>query len=106
VGPIWLMATMPYVSVDAAAKSRDVTRGGRAQALVATGWFALTVALLVRFGQLPEPRLVVITIALGAVTALSGWYYWARARGVTGDFLGATEQLGELAALAVLAWRT
>ena len=30
--------------------------------------------------------------------------YHRRAGGITGDFLGATEQLGELAALAVLAY--
>jgi adenosylcobinamide-GDP ribazoletransferase len=39
------------------------------------------------------------------VSALSAWRYWARVRGITGDFLGATEQLGELAALCVLAFR-
>ena len=104
VGPIWLMATMPYVSTSAA-KSRELTRAGLAQSLVATGWFVLTATMLVGAGQLSELRLAALTVALSVVTVISGWHYWARVRGITGDFLGATEQLGELAAFAVLAWR-
>jgi adenosylcobinamide-GDP ribazoletransferase len=42
--------------------------------------------------------------AIAVVTASSGARLRARAGSVTGDFLGATEQLGEIAALAALAW--
>src|SRR4051812_28554902 len=47
VGPIWLMATMPYVTAEDGAKSRDLTRGGIVQALVASAWFALAATALV-----------------------------------------------------------
>lgn len=105
VGPIWLMATIPYVTLEDGAKSRDLTRGGVAQALVASAWFALVAALLVLTGHVTAERASVLVAALAAVTVLTGWRYWVRVRGITGDFLGATEQLGELAAFAVLAWR-
>ena len=41
-------------------------------------------------------------MAVGA--AVSGWRYVRRLGGVTGDFLGATEQVCELAGYAALAW--
>jgi adenosylcobinamide-GDP ribazoletransferase len=105
VGPIWLMATMPYVTANDGAKSRDLTRGGLSQALVASAWFALSAGIFVCAGHCSVQRVGAVAVALAAVTALSGWRYWARVRGITGDFLGATEQLCELAALAVLAWK-
>lgn len=64
LGPVWLMAALPYVT-GAASKSRLLTRAGWPQGVLATG------------------------IAAG---------------GVTGDFPGAAEQIGEMAILlAVLA---
>jgi adenosylcobinamide-GDP ribazoletransferase len=105
VGPVWLMAMMPYVTANEAAKSRDLTRSGLPQALVATGWFALACAAFAFTGQLSAERVGAIAAALVTVSAVTGFRYWVRVRGITGDFLGATEQLGELAALAVLAWR-
>lgn len=104
VGPIWLMATLPYVSA-ADAKSRDLARGGVAQALLASAWFAAVALSLVLSGVVPAARLVAVTAVLAASTALTGYRYWVRVRGITGDFLGATEQIGELAALAALAFR-
>jgi adenosylcobinamide-GDP ribazoletransferase len=105
VGPIWLMATLPYVTPKEGAKSRHLTRSGVSQALVASAWLALVSAALELTGRLNAERVAVLIATLTAVTALTGWRYWMRVRGVTGDFLGATEQLCELAALAVLAWR-
>jgi adenosylcobinamide-GDP ribazoletransferase len=104
VGPVWLMAAMPYVTVSDGAKSRDLTKAGIPQALVATAWFAALSLALVCGGYLTAQRLGALAAALAAVMAMSGWRYWSRVRGITGDFLGATEQLGELLALAVLAW--
>jgi adenosylcobinamide-GDP ribazoletransferase len=105
VGPIWLMATMPYVTAQEGAKSRDLTRGGISQAVVATGWFAAVSVTLVCTGHFAAQRVGALAAGLTIVTALTGWRYWIRVSGITGDFLGATEQLSELAALAVLAWR-
>ncbi|HWZ90515.1 MAG TPA: adenosylcobinamide-GDP ribazoletransferase [Polyangiaceae bacterium] len=104
VGPIWQMATLPYVTDDNA-KSRELTRGGPAQALVASAWFAALSGILLFRHDLSVDRLGSLVAAVAVVTVLTGWRYWVRVRGITGDFLGATEQLCELAALAVLAWR-
>ena len=105
VGPIWLMACLPYVTSESSAKSRDLTRAGLAQAAVASAWLALASLAVLFNGQLSAERACVLAAVLLLVTKFTGWRYWVRARGITGDFLGATEQLGELAALAVLAWK-
>lgn len=105
VGPIWQLAGLPYVTADDGAKSRELTRGGAVQAIVATAWFAGLAVVLVAIERCSAARCGVLAATLAGVTLLSGYRYWVRVRGVTGDFLGATEQLGELAALAVLAWR-
>jgi adenosylcobinamide-GDP ribazoletransferase len=104
VGPVWLMAAMPYVTSDDHAKSRQLARAGWKQAVVATGWLAVVATVLIAGGRLSAARLGVFVAALLLVTVLSGWRYHVRVGGLTGDFLGATEQLGEIAALAVLAW--
>jgi cobalamin synthase len=41
---------------------------------------------------------------LAFVSLLTAYRYVRRIGGITGDFLGATEQLGEITALCVLAW--
>jgi adenosylcobinamide-GDP ribazoletransferase len=105
VGPVWLMASLPYVTAEPAAKSRDLTRAGLWQAAVASAWLVLVSVTLVFTGHVTAHRALALVAALAGVTLLSGWRYWVRVRGISGDFLGATEQLGELAALAVLAWR-
>jgi adenosylcobinamide-GDP ribazoletransferase len=66
--------------------------------------FSLGSASWVNAGHGSAARVGVLAVVLAVVAVLTGFRYWARVRGVTGDFLGATEQLGELAALAVLAW--
>jgi adenosylcobinamide-GDP ribazoletransferase len=101
VPPVWLMAALPYVTADELSRSRPVARGGPAQALWATALAALvSVGLRLPFGT----AAVLATVALG--TALvCGWRFRARAGGLTGDFLGATQQVGECALLLVLVLR-
>ena len=106
VGPIWLMASMNYVSAEQPAKSRDLAQAGLLQALVASAWLALVAVTLVHAGHFAAQRIAILVAVLALVTTLTGWRYWVRARGITGDFLGATEQLCELGALAVLAWKS
>jgi adenosylcobinamide-GDP ribazoletransferase len=55
-------------------------------------------------GLISPQRALALGSVLAVVTLLSGMRYQRRVGGITGDFLGATEQLGEIAALAVLAW--
>jgi len=104
VVPIWLMVALPYVTDDATSKSRSVLRGGRLQAAVATAWGGLALGAAVFHGDVEPERailLVATTVLVGAVTA---WRYRRRLGGITGDFLGATEQLSEIATLAALAY--
>jgi adenosylcobinamide-GDP ribazoletransferase len=105
VGPIWLLASMNYITAEEPAKSRDLTQAGIAQAVVASAWLALVSSALVYAGRFAAERIVFLSAVMAVVTLYTGWRYWVRARGITGDFLGATEQLCELAALAVLAWK-
>lgn len=104
VGPIWQMAALPYVTADGGAKSRDLTRGGFLQAAVATLWLALTCAVSLRLALVTPERTLSLVVVLAAVALFSAFRYVRRVGGITGDFLGATEQLGEMAALSVLAW--
>jgi adenosylcobinamide-GDP ribazoletransferase len=103
VGPIWLMRALPYATPQGS-KSRDVVRGGTTQALVATAWGAAACGAFAAAGLVSPQRLAVLGAALLAVTVISGARYHVRAGGIAGDFLGATEQLGEVAGLATLAW--
>ncbi len=122
VGPVWLMVAMPYVS-DAAAKSRQVTRGGVAQGVLATAvGMAVPVALVAAGGAAGAAAVVAAGqgagsggwgliagingasalaafAAMALSTALCGWRFRARAGGVTGDFLGAAEQVNEIVIL-------
>jgi adenosylcobinamide-GDP ribazoletransferase len=102
VGPVWQMVTLPYVSP--AGKSRDLAGTGILQGAVATAWLALASAFAVGTGTTTRARLVSLAIVVAAVTALTSWRFVRRAGGITGDFLGATEQICELAGYAVLAW--
>lgn len=102
--PIWLMPALPYVTADGEAKSRLVTRAGLAQAALATLWPTLLIVGAVRHGALTEGRAIALAVAAVAIAALCAWRFRVRAGGLTGDFLGATEQVGEVTFLAVLAW--
>jgi adenosylcobinamide-GDP ribazoletransferase len=104
VAPVWQMAALPYVTLPPDAKSRDMARVALPQTIAATAWGAIVVGAAIAAGLMTPARSGVLVLALAIVTLLTGWRYQRRAGGVTGDFLGATEQLSELAALAVLAW--
>jgi adenosylcobinamide-GDP ribazoletransferase len=103
VGPVWQMVALPYAT-EQGSKSRDLTRAGWPQALVATGWGVLACAIAVSLGALGWERALVLVVVEVVITALTAYRYLVRLGGVAGDFLGATEQLCELAGLAVLAY--
>jgi adenosylcobinamide-GDP ribazoletransferase len=97
------MTALPYATPQGS-RSRDVVRGRAPQAVVATAWLALSSAACVMGAGVPTARLAAMIAVVAAVTVVSGARYRARAGGITGDFLGATEQLGEIAALSALAF--
>jgi len=103
VAPIWRMATVPYVTPDDVAKSRAVSRSGVLQAAVATAWGAFALAVAVRVGWTSLARSLWLVLSVLSVATITGWRYVRRAGGLTGDFLGATEQIAEVAAFVVLA---
>jgi len=103
VGPVWQMVALPYVS-GAHAKSRLIVRATLPKALTASAWFAAAAAALFARHLLSGQRLAVLAAALAAVTLVTSWRYARRLGGITGDFLGATEQLCELTGYLVLAW--
>jgi adenosylcobinamide-GDP ribazoletransferase len=101
-GPVWLMASLPYVS-GPDAKGGSVARGGKwPQAMVATAWSAVLCALAYRAGWL-SLRELALAAATCAVCALwLGRKFKRRAGGLTGDFLGALEQVTEICVLLAL----
>ena len=104
VGPTWLMVALPYATRPDAARSRDVVGARWPQALVATTWFVILAAALAGARLVTPARLAAIVAALVVVTLITAWRYARRLGGITGDFLGATEQLCELAGFAAIAW--
>lgn len=102
VPPIWLMVAMPYVSGDADAKSKLVTRAGFAQAALATIFGTLPVVVALHGMGLGLQHIATVTLTSASVTAICGWRFHVRAGGITGDFLGATQQVAECALLLTL----
>lgn len=102
--PVWLLRALPYVSQAGVARSRLVARAGVAQVVVATGWLAGVTALALHSGTLGVPRAAALVASAAVVALVTGSWYARRLGGLTGDFLGATEQIAEVAALAVLVW--
>jgi adenosylcobinamide-GDP ribazoletransferase len=100
---VWMMVALPYVTQDAAAKSRVVTRAGVPQALLASGCAALIVGAGLLSGVLGVAAVVSLVVAATATGLVCGWRFHARAGGVTGDFLGATQQVVVNVLLLVLA---
>jgi adenosylcobinamide-GDP ribazoletransferase len=102
VGPVWLMVALPYVT-PSQSKSERIVRADHRQALIASAWFGAAALIAIDAGIAPL-RTGAIAAAVIVATVVSGYRFYRRVGGITGDFLGATEQLGELAALAACTW--
>jgi adenosylcobinamide-GDP ribazoletransferase len=99
VGRAAMLALAARLPAAAPGRGAEVVgRPGRAGAAVAA---ALVTGTLVLATGLWAPLIVVAVAAV--VTALCGVVFARRLRGVTGDTLGAAEQLAELAAIATVA---
>jgi adenosylcobinamide-GDP ribazoletransferase len=102
--PVWLIRALPYAGDAEHAKAKPLaTQAGGGTLAVALGWVALaSLALLaVDAAWLPELALALLATA-GATLAMQVWLR-RRLGGYTGDNLGATQQLSELAALLAFA---
>ncbi|HUG25484.1 MAG TPA: adenosylcobinamide-GDP ribazoletransferase [Albitalea sp.] len=103
--PLWLMRRLPYAGDVAQAKARPMAVPVSAAGLgIGLGWVALaTAVVLVPTTALRVPPAAVLA-SLAACTAVAVYGEpWLRRRlgGYTGDALGASQQLAELAALLV-----
>jgi adenosylcobinamide-GDP ribazoletransferase len=105
VGPVCQMVALPYVTRPGT-KSDHLTGVRASQVVVAATWSVLAFGMAVELRWASVTRVMLVGSALAIVTATTSWRYARRVGGFTGDFLGATEQLCELAGYAVLAWRT
>jgi adenosylcobinamide-GDP ribazoletransferase len=103
VGPVWLLWRLPYVSRSESAKSTAFAGAGASRAIVATGWALAAIGVAVALRRWTAVQAAASVVAIGLVSGFTARLYRARAGGVTGDFLGATEQLSELAAYVALA---
>ena len=102
------MRHLPYVTSatdGGEAKSRLVARASRAELQTASLWVIALVGVLCVLGLLPLGYVLAMAALLAVATAGLAQRFRARAGGVTGDFLGATEQVAECLVLLVLAWR-
>jgi adenosylcobinamide-GDP ribazoletransferase len=103
LAPVWLMFALPYVTEAGVAKHEAIARTGRMEAAVATLWFG-AVAIALGATHALEPLAIGVMIASGIVTtALAGARFRARVGGITGDFLGAAQQITECSMLLALA---
>lgn len=104
VVPIWLMGSLPYVTRTEAAKSRLVAKAQPAQVLWATlcGFFMLIGATLIEL--ITRDQALFILVAMLVSYGLCYWRFKVRLQGITGDFLGAAQQVSECAILIGIAW--
>jgi adenosylcobinamide-GDP ribazoletransferase len=105
--PVALIRGLPYAGDIEAAKAKPLsTQVSRVGVGVATAWTLVVAGGLVGAGLLGASA-VALALAVAALVALV-MALWLRQRlgGFTGDTLGATQQLGELAIyLSLAAWR-
>jgi adenosylcobinamide-GDP ribazoletransferase len=98
VVPVWLLRTEPYVGDRPDSKSQGLFETRTVHVLVALGWSIAAAALGVALGWLPAVVALAGSLAPLALTPLLARYFRRRIGGVTGDLLGAAEQIAELAA--------
>jgi adenosylcobinamide-GDP ribazoletransferase len=99
LAPVLLMGRLPYVTAPNASRSQHVVHANGAQCALAAGWTVCLLLGLVQWAQLSWVRLAAGVVGLALTTVWLAWRFVRRAGGVTGDFLGATQQIGELAFL-------
>jgi adenosylcobinamide-GDP ribazoletransferase len=98
VGPVWLLRVEPYVNDRPDAKSQGLFETRTIHVLSALGWGVFAALLGVGLGWLTWPAALAGALAPLGTTLLARRYLRRRIGGVTGDLLGAVEQLGEVAA--------
>ncbi|MEC7987037.1 MAG: adenosylcobinamide-GDP ribazoletransferase [Myxococcota bacterium] len=96
------LAIFPYApKTYGTSKSKDVAVSGRTQFIVAFIWTLLILLVSWRMGLSISTAAGIIGV-MAILIFFLGWRFMKRAGGLTGDFLGTTQQLTELGILFVL----
>ncbi len=90
-----LMLALPYARPEGSGKSFV---GGATRARVLGGTLLAAGLVVAALGR----RAVPVVLAASIITAMAGWYFRRRLAGITGDCLGATNQLVEVATYLVV----
>lgn len=101
LAPVWLLSTLPYVTPRPVSKSRIQGKSSVRMALFATAFAVTALGAAIWLGGLTPWLAAAVLLASAGVTAVLGRYFFLRCGGITGDFLGATEQVIEVVTLLV-----
>ena len=96
LGPVRLMLSEPYVSDPETSRSPHFLPIGRAQLAMALVWTLCCTALGVLAGYLPLRSAAWMFAVLALLSATGARYFRKATGGITGDLLGALEQVSEL----------
>ena len=100
--PLVLMRTLPHVSLPATSKTLHIAGSPLSWGGVMTGLLWCLPALAAVYVYLDWPAVVALLLTGTAVSAYMGWRFAQRLGGMTGDCLGATQQVCELSMLLVM----
>ena len=104
LAPMFLIRWLPYAGDNGASKAKPLADAiGRGVLAVGVLWSVPAVALLVY-----AHGAVHAAVSLVAAVLAAGWMarlLWRRLQGFTGDGLGATQQVSEIAIYLALAWQ-
>ena len=96
------LALFPYVrNPHAASKSKDVAVSGTLQFIMALFWSGC-ILMAAWYMGLSIASVMTLVISMGVMLYMLGHYFMRRAGGLTGDFLGSTQQITELTILFIL----
>jgi adenosylcobinamide-GDP ribazoletransferase len=98
---VWLMAALPYVTPEGVSRSADLVRIGAGQVVLATATTLAVIAAVVATGPIVWSAAGLGLAVAALIATLAGWRFHVRAGGITGDFLGAAQQLGEIGLFVV-----
>lgn len=98
VGPVWLMHAEPYAGDSERSKHASLFPAGRAQLGVAIAWGLAGSALGTLAGGPTWATSAVLWAVLGTLSGCCARYFRRAVGGITGDLLGALEQVAEMAA--------
>ena len=95
--PLWLMRLLPHVSLPATAKTLHIAGSPLTWRGLCTGMCWCLPALAAVYVYLGWITVVVLLLTCAATAAYMGWRFHQRLGGMTGDCLGACQQMCEVA---------